>query len=61
MTKTFFQPGFQADPLEKQLKNKQARKGCELLVFETEHRDFMEFCRNLCFTGFHLRWPPGLG
>jgi hypothetical protein len=24
MTKTFFQPGFQADPLEKQLKNKQA-------------------------------------
>jgi len=32
-----------------------------LLIFNARNRNFVEFCMNLCFTGFHLRWPAGFG
>jgi len=54
MRKAFFQPLLQVDALKQLLKNQQAGKGCKLLVFETYHWNFMEFCLNLCFTGLHL-------
>jgi hypothetical protein len=31
------------------------------LVLETKYRNLVEFCQNVCFTGLHLRWPPGGG
>ena len=61
MGKAQLQPLLQLDALEELLKNQQPRKRCQLLVLETKYRNFVEFCRNLCFTGFYLRWPPGCG
>jgi hypothetical protein len=61
MRKAYLQSIFQLDPHEKQLKDYQPGKRCGLLIFETERRNFMECCRNLCFTIFHLKWLPELG
>ena len=47
MSKTFFQPLLQVDPLKQSLKNQQTGKGCKLLIFKTYHWNFMEFCLNL--------------
>ena len=61
MGKAGLQPLLQLDALEKLLKNQEPRKRGELLVFETKNRNLVEFCQNVCFTGFHLRGPPGYG
>ena len=61
MRKASFQPLLQLQTVEELLKNQQPAEGCQLLVFEPQYRNFVEFCQNLCFTGFHLRWPPGCG
>ena len=61
MHKALFEPLFEIEAIEEQLKNEQPGKGGQFLIFETHRGNFVEFCLNLCFTGFHLRWPPGYG
>jgi hypothetical protein len=31
----------------------------EVLIFETDHWNFVVFGMHFCFTRLHLRWPPG--
>ena len=59
--KTLFEPLLEIEAFEEQLKNEQPIKRSVFLIFETHHGNLLEFCLNFCFTGFHLRWPPGLG
>jgi hypothetical protein len=59
MRKAFLEPLLQVQALKKQLEYEQTGKRCQLLIFKADHWNLMVFCRNLCFTGFHLRWPPG--
>jgi len=40
------------------LEYNQSRKRGQLLIFESHLRNFVVFCRDLCFAGLHLRWPP---
>jgi hypothetical protein len=61
MRKSGSQALLQLDALKELLEDEQPGKGCQLLIFEPKERNFMEFGQNLCFTGFHLRWPPGSG
>jgi hypothetical protein len=61
MGKTGFQSLLQLDALEELLKDQQPRKRGQLLVLETKYWNLVEFCQNVCFTGLHLRWPPGCG
>jgi len=60
MGKTASAAGFSWDALEKLLKNQQPQKEVSFGP-ETKYRNFVEFCQNLCFTGLHLRLPPGGG
>jgi hypothetical protein len=46
---------------EKNLENQQTGERSQFLIFKTDHGNFMVFGLNFCFTGLHLRWPPGCG
>jgi len=61
MRKTGPQTLLQLETLKELLEDEQPGKGCQLLILKPKNRNFVEFGQNLCFTGFHLRWPPGGG
>jgi hypothetical protein len=61
MSKTASQPLLQLQTLKQGLKNDKTRERGELLIFEPEAGNPVDFCLNLCFAGLHLRWPPGSG
>jgi hypothetical protein len=43
------------------LKDQQPGERSQLLVLKTDYRNLMVLGLNFCFTGLHLRWPPGYG
>lgn len=58
MGEAILQPPLQIQASEKQLKNQKAGEGNELLLFESDLRNFVVLCMNLCFAGLHLWWLP---
>ena len=47
MIEAIFELFLQVEALEEHLKNQQTGEGSELLILETDHRNFVEFCMNL--------------
>ena len=61
MLKARLETRFQIQVVKEGLKEHGTGEGCELLIVETKGWNLMDFCDNLLFTGFHLRWSSESG
>jgi len=61
MQKTSPQPTAKLKSFEKLLDHNHTRIGGQSLILESNFRNTIDTAKNLCFTYFHLLWPPEKG
>jgi hypothetical protein len=61
MVKTSAQPAAKIQPFEKLLDHNQTRIRRKPLILESNFRNAVDTTKKLCFTYFHLMWPPEKG